>query len=267
MGFYVYIHKRPDGRPFYVGKGTGRRAFDFSPSRRTLHHQNIVRKYGRDNIVVEVIPCDDEASAFGLEKALISEHRPRGLVNLTDGGEGAAGHVANERQQAALAKGRGKGRFGAMDAISQRNILDGLARGRSKFSAFIQTAEGKEHLRKNGQKARQVPRKPKTVVCAECGEDFTTTTSRAKCCSRKCEQRHRRAKEKLAAAPKPAYKHTASARSKMSTAIIARVAAYQRPAVCAHCSLPFSAKTPRAIFCCRSCSNAYHNARRKYGNA
>lgn len=91
--FYVYTHAKPNGDIFYVGKGSGKRAWDFSPSRRTKHHINIINKYGRNNIKVTIIPCEWEYLAFKLERALISGHRYLGvaLINLTDGGEGAAG--------------------------------------------------------------------------------------------------------------------------------------------------------------------------------
>lgn len=86
--FCVYIHRRPDGTPFYVGKGRPRRAFDFAPSRRTGHHKNIVAKYGRDNIRIDVVPLKDEALAFEYERLVIKIMRNYGkaLVNLTDGG-------------------------------------------------------------------------------------------------------------------------------------------------------------------------------------
>ena len=91
--FYVYTHARPDGLVFYVGKGAARRAWDFSPSRRTLHHLNIIRKHGAKNIVVRIIPQPDESSAFAHEIALIATCRSSGveLINLTDGGEGTSG--------------------------------------------------------------------------------------------------------------------------------------------------------------------------------
>lgn len=91
--FYVYIHKKPDGTPFYVGKGTGRRAYQFS--KRTQWHQNIVEKYGKDNIIIEITFCLDEQQAFALEKIYISQFRIAGirLTNLTDGGEGVSGLV------------------------------------------------------------------------------------------------------------------------------------------------------------------------------
>ena len=36
--FYVYMHCRPDGSVFYVGKGCGKRARDFA-SRSQKHHE------------------------------------------------------------------------------------------------------------------------------------------------------------------------------------------------------------------------------------
>ena len=89
--FYVYIHKKPDGTPFYVGKGTGNRAYQFS--RRTQWHKNIVEKYGRNNIIIEIVNCINESQAFDLEKIYIKQLKRDGvcLVNLTDGGEGHSG--------------------------------------------------------------------------------------------------------------------------------------------------------------------------------
>lgn len=89
--FYVYIHKRPDGTPFYIGKGTGKRAYQFC--RRSEWHKNIVAKHGKHNIIVEIINCMDEQQAFQMEKAYIKQLRNDGvrLVNLTDGGEGCSG--------------------------------------------------------------------------------------------------------------------------------------------------------------------------------
>jgi hypothetical protein len=112
--FCVYIHKRPDGSPFYIGKGTSIRAHDFAPSRRTKWHQNIVAKHGRASIVVQIIPCLNEQEAFELEKAHISIMKTNGVVlaNLTDGGEGASGRKPTEAQNAGLAKGRMVGKKG-----------------------------------------------------------------------------------------------------------------------------------------------------------
>lgn len=107
--FYVYIHKKPDGTPFYVGKGTGRRAYRLS--NRNQWHKNIVAKYGKNNIIIEVINCIDEAQAFDLEKIYIKQFKHNGvcLVNLSDGGEGDAGKIfTEEHRQKLSAASKGK---------------------------------------------------------------------------------------------------------------------------------------------------------------
>ena len=81
--FVVYLHRRPNGEIFYVGKGLLRRAYDFAPSRRTDWHKNIVAKYGRENILVDVIECDNEAQAFEIEKAEIAKARSAGACCAT----------------------------------------------------------------------------------------------------------------------------------------------------------------------------------------
>ena len=94
--FYVYTHAKPDGSIFYVGKGHGNRAYQFS--KRTVWHKNIVQKYGTANIRIQIVNCESEQAAFDLEKIYIKQLRESGaeLVNLTDGGEGTSGMVHTE---------------------------------------------------------------------------------------------------------------------------------------------------------------------------
>lgn len=92
--FYTYVHTKPDGTPFYVGKGcrsTSDRATAFN--RRSQYHKNIVAKYGRENIGVYVFLCDSERQAFDDEIHQIAQLRAEGyeLANHSDGGEGPSG--------------------------------------------------------------------------------------------------------------------------------------------------------------------------------
>jgi hypothetical protein len=100
--FYAYIHAKPDGTPFYVGKGNGRRLNMFH--RRNQHHKNIVAKYGRRNILIGRLDCSDESTAFDLEMGLIKCLRRSGvdLANLTDGGHGPSGLVVTPEQRAKI---------------------------------------------------------------------------------------------------------------------------------------------------------------------
>lgn len=96
--FYVYLHLKPNGEPFYVGKGTFRRSNLFSV--RNPHHKNIVAKYGKENIEVMRFPRDTEASALADEIAWIKVLRESGFVltNMTDGGDGVSGWIPSESE-------------------------------------------------------------------------------------------------------------------------------------------------------------------------
>ena len=89
--FYTYLHCKPNGDIFYVGKGCGNRAYKFT--KRNSYHQNIVSKYGKENILVYVFTCESEEIAFADEKQQILWLKKDGyeLANFTDGGEGCSG--------------------------------------------------------------------------------------------------------------------------------------------------------------------------------
>jgi group I intron endonuclease len=107
--YYAYIHRKPNGTPFYVGKGTLRRAN--SLKQRNPYYLATVKKYGVENIVVNSFECDSEEDAFELEMFLIECLKESGvkLTNCTDGGEGASGHVHSEEVRARMSAFR-KGR-------------------------------------------------------------------------------------------------------------------------------------------------------------
>lgn len=88
--FYVYIHRRKsDGQIFYVGKGTGGRAF--KKSVRSDWWKSVAKKHG---YTVEIVKSGmSEDCALTLEKILVGTYRDLSepIVNIFDGGRGATG--------------------------------------------------------------------------------------------------------------------------------------------------------------------------------
>ena len=82
MKFYTYLWLREDGTPYYIGKGSGRRAHE--------RHGHSVHMPPKDRIVI--YPADSEADAFETEIALIWYYGRKDLgtgylYNHTDGGD------------------------------------------------------------------------------------------------------------------------------------------------------------------------------------
>lgn len=107
MTFYSYIHCKPDGTPFYVGKGDESRV-SLKKRHHNRHHMNILNKYGETNILVGKMECSSEDISFELERGLIKRLRKMGvpIVNLTDGGDGARGAVRSPETRAKMAAGK-----------------------------------------------------------------------------------------------------------------------------------------------------------------
>ena len=133
--FYTYLWLREDGTPYYVGKGTGDRAF----RKRKLHNPPT-----HENILIQDYP--DEASAFAAEKFLIALYGRKNigtgcLWNLTDGGEGTSGAVYSVRSRERIsyvARNRspehrtklGAAHRGKVISVGQRALNSAARRGR-----------------------------------------------------------------------------------------------------------------------------------------
>ena len=100
--FYVYVHRRKsDNKPFYVGKGCGKRAW-----RQDGRNEHWDRTFIKHGLTVEIVFDNlDEQTAFQVEKDTILEFKYFGypLTNKTDGGEGVSGSVCSEEHRRKLA--------------------------------------------------------------------------------------------------------------------------------------------------------------------
>lgn len=105
--FYVYEHRRLDtGGAFYVGKGSGRRAW--SDLNRNRHWRAIVKKSGGFSVhlLAENLA---EHWALDFECAIIEAYGRERLANLTAGGEGLSGYTFTAEHRAKIgAKHRGR---------------------------------------------------------------------------------------------------------------------------------------------------------------
>ena len=95
--FYTYLYLREDGTPYYVGKGKGNRAYH-SPAH-TIHLPRDSKGIIRSRIPIQYWESEEEA--FEMERWYIKFYGRKDngtgiLRNLTDGGDGASGHVLSE---------------------------------------------------------------------------------------------------------------------------------------------------------------------------
>jgi len=125
---YAYIHCKPDGTSFYVGKGVRGRYKNFKE--RNQHHKRIVSKYGQENILIGKLDCSSNDISLELEIGLIKCLRRMGylLANQTDGGEGNVGWKCPDNVKQAVAKAN-KSRIWTQE---QKHKIANLNRGKKR---------------------------------------------------------------------------------------------------------------------------------------
>ncbi len=135
--YYLYVHRRAsDGRVFYVGKGTGYRAWQRG-SRRNEHWNRIVAKHG---LIVEILETGyQDWYAIEREIALIEFYGRGNLCNNTDGGEGQSGHIKSQetrKKLSAASKGRKApwctGDNSHMKTQASKDKMSALLKGRAQ---------------------------------------------------------------------------------------------------------------------------------------
>lgn len=107
--FYVYVHRREtDNAPFYVGKGSGDRAWD--KHGRNPYWKHTAERHGwRVEILFDGL-CEEDAFRVEIDTILELKYFGYNLVNLTSGGEGPAGLKFSDKQRLCIAEGL-KGRI------------------------------------------------------------------------------------------------------------------------------------------------------------
>ncbi len=122
--FYVYHYLREDGRPYYVGKGSGRRAFVNSgkPCGTPPKHRIVFIQTGLT-----------ENEAFDLERGEISRYgrvdNGTGILrNKSDGGQGRSGKETSEETR----RLRSVNQLGKRHSIASKEKMS-MAKSRRKY--------------------------------------------------------------------------------------------------------------------------------------
>lgn len=146
MNYYVYQYIREDGTPYYIGKGTGYRAW---VSHKRENGTNLLPD---DKNKIQIIKENlTEKEASDLEISLISElgRKDQGtgiLRNMTNGGDGAPGRIYNhvsETKQKISAALKGKSKKPFTEEHKAKMSESALKRGPRDF-----TEEHKKNMRK-----------------------------------------------------------------------------------------------------------------------
>jgi hypothetical protein len=123
--FCTYAHYTPQGRLFYIGKGSSElRAYRMTDRNNYWH--KIVNKYGKPEVQI-LAHWSNEEEAFSHEKLLISCFRDLGhkLANFTDGGDGVSGykHTLETREKNRLASLGNKYALGHKVSEESRKLM------------------------------------------------------------------------------------------------------------------------------------------------
>lgn len=194
--YYVYAYLKPDGTPFYVGKGKEDRHLHHLKEAKKLRTKDnnklkirTIRKILKQGLEPEIKFIDtnlDESTAFELEEFLISEIGridlgTGTLTNLTSGGEGSSGVIVSEEtrhKRRLKMQGVLNPNFGRKDTPEQIEVKRQRMLGVKRIPL---TDEQKENIRKStiGVKKSNTEnmRKPRSrVVCPHCNKEGGSNT-------------------------------------------------------------------------------------------
>jgi hypothetical protein len=146
--YYTYVLIRPDGTPFYVGKGCGKR---YLRCGNNAHAQNTYRQVvdSGQQISLNMIEAATEAEAFAEEVRLIAlygriDTATGTLCNHSDGGEGV--RVTPEQR---VENGR-KGAMVTQALLSREQRIENGHKGGSTTASALTPAQRREKSRQAG---------------------------------------------------------------------------------------------------------------------
>lgn len=198
--FYVYVYEDPDTKiPFYVGKGNGARAKSHLISVQRNHKKvseskNMFKVYKIRKIldsgkepIIKLIYCDDEESAFDLERLMIGMIGRRNiktgpLCNLKEGGTGASlgSHIkpGSRKHCGRNMKGQNNPRYGVvLSEETKKNISEAKRRLISEpgyINKHIGMKRSEAFCKKISEDRKGIVRNEKLIKLKEIIEFFNT---------------------------------------------------------------------------------------------
>ena len=189
--YYVYIHyKKSDGKPFYVGKGKGKRAYWIHG--RSQYWNRVKNKHG---LQVEIFKSGlTESESHALEMELIREIGIKNLCNSTEGGEGMSGWRPSEKTRKKIGD-RSRGRRHTKEAREKMsNSRKNVPKSKEHVESQAKSMKGKEfseeHRKNLSEALKKVKVKPEwgiksgkarmyPVICINNGVEYESTRDAA----------------------------------------------------------------------------------------
>ena len=165
--YYIYAYLRKDGSPYYIGKGSSRRAW--------AKHKGITVPTEKSRIIIMETNLSN-IGALALERFYIRWYGRKNintgiLRNLTDGGEGTVGLVRSDEQRANHSKiMRGRKQT---DEHKEKNRIANSGKNNARFGVITSkhTLEKQRIAKlkeKNPMYGKQHPNNGVIVTCPHC---------------------------------------------------------------------------------------------------